>query len=61
MLKRELKKTVAVYDITVEEQNEYFANGILVHNSIRYGFNGYKQNQTEIKKKKTQKKMTKWG
>lgn len=30
----------SVYDLTIEGKNEYFANGILVHNSIRYGFNG---------------------
>ncbi|NDB84971.1 MAG: hypothetical protein EB127_20055 [Alphaproteobacteria bacterium] len=30
-----------VYDLTVEDVHEYFANGVLVHNcmdSIRYGF-----------------------
>lgn len=34
--KIEKKEREAVYDITVEGQNEYYANGILVHNSIRY-------------------------
>jgi phage terminase large subunit len=33
-------KGFTVYDLTVEDQNEYYANGVLVHNSIRYGFNG---------------------
>ena len=36
------KKTRSVYDITVEDCNEYFADDILVHNSIRYGLNSYK-------------------
>lgn len=37
-------KEPKVYDITVEDQHEFFANGILVHNcfdSIRYSLDGY--------------------
>ena len=34
------KEKRSVYDITVNDCNEYFAGDILVHNSIRYGFNG---------------------
>lgn len=36
-------KEAKVYDITVEDQHEFFANGILVHNcwdGIRYGLDG---------------------
>jgi len=61
VLKRELKRTEAVYDITVEDQNEYFANDILVHNSIRYGFNGYKDEAPQAKRSKRHVKITKYG
>lgn len=33
-----------VYDLTIEGQHEFFANGVLVHNcidSIRYSLDGY--------------------
>ena len=38
------KKEKRVYDLTIEDQPEFFANGILVHNcidSIRYALNDY--------------------
>lgn len=37
VFKQDLEGKRTVYDITVEDCNEYYANGILVHNSIRYG------------------------
>lgn len=40
--KTELEELKTVYDLTVEDQNEYFANNILVHNSIRYALSVYK-------------------
>ena len=40
---KKIKELQEVYDITVKDHNEYFANGILVHNSIRYGLSAYKE------------------
>jgi len=37
--------TFPVYDLTVQENNEYFANGVLVHNSVRYAFNGLRESK----------------
>jgi hypothetical protein len=37
-----------VYDLAVEGQPEYFANGILVHNSARNGIFAYKEIETLI-------------
>jgi hypothetical protein len=33
--------TGKVYDISVEQENCFYANGILVHNCLRYGFHTY--------------------
>jgi len=46
VVRKEERKKQPVYDITVEKENEYFANGVLVHNSIRYGLSGYKEKKT---------------
>lgn len=44
--RRELKGHT-VYEITVDDCNEYFANGILVHNSIRYALSAYRPDGSE--------------
>ena len=40
-----------VYDLTVEGQHEFFADGVLVHNcidAIRYGLDGYIQRSGDL-------------
>jgi len=48
--KQGLKDKYTVYDITVEDCNEYFANDILVHNSIRYGMESLRPKDWETEK-----------
>jgi len=43
------KKSVEVYDINVEDTHNFFANGILTHNSI-YGFRGAKPENMNLLK-----------
>lgn len=46
------KNVKKVYDISVEDQHEFFANGILVHNcidAIRYALDGYIHGQSSLK------------
>jgi hypothetical protein len=40
-----------VYDLTIEDQHEFYANDILVHNcfdAIRYGLDGYIQRRGNL-------------
>lgn len=41
-----------VYDITVKDSHEFFANGFLVHNCLRYYFNAFHYNFIKYGKKK---------
>lgn len=48
---RDTKTSVPVYDLTIEDQHEFFASGILVHNcfdAIRYGLDGYIQRKGDL-------------
>ena len=42
--------TATVYDLAVADNPEYFANGILVHNSFRDGVAAYKEFETTMPK-----------
>ncbi len=53
-----IKKKVNVYDINVEDVHNFFANGVLSHNSI-YGFRGAKPENINLLKKDFNAKLIK--